>query len=437
MSGANGTGGSGSGSSLTFAKEEVVTQPRPEQLATKRTSALGRLLATSRPAGSQQQQGRERHGHTGGPNALYDGADVAEGDEENDGAPHSPLANDESGLTAERRSETSTHRATHPELPFSCRVFFPSASNSGSAASGGSVQVHISESCTVERFKESIVQACLQAGANSSSSSSSSSSSAVEGSSGNNSPRGPLPTSSSIRLWCAHLELLAATEYGAVDEDCPPLDPQLRVHQFGVQQFVLLPRHPDAVAAAAAAAAANAAAASAAAMPAAAPPPSSSNWQCGTCASYGALRLPASSYAVNIGTKVKGHALDVSSRLCHACEAGQLDIVRRLIELQHADVNATSIDNWRPLHFAARKGHLAVSTYLLKCDAAVDAVTKSKWTPLLLACYQGHYEVAEILLTCGAEPSPRDQAGKTPLYYAKQRNDARMIELLIDFQAGE
>ncbi len=90
-------------------------------------------------------------------------------------------------------------------------------------------------------------------------------------------------------------------------------------------------------------------------------------------------------------------------------------------------------DNWTPLHFACRAGHLPIVNYLLKQGVAIDAPTKSRWTPLHMACDRGRYEIAEILLTCGADPAAVDSAGHTPAHYAQQKQHHSLLELLQEF----
>jgi ankyrin repeat protein len=117
--------------------------------------------------------------------------------------------------------------------------------------------------------------------------------------------------------------------------------------------------------------------------------------------------------ALWIGPRPKKHRTDPNARLFVAAETGKLSEVRRLVEHAFADVNATGIDNWTSLHFAARAGHLPVVNYLLKQGAALDAVTKSKWTALHLAVDKAKFDCAEVLLTCGADPNVRDNVRHT------------------------
>ena len=97
-----------------------------------------------------------------------------------------------------------------------------------------------------------------------------------------------------------------------------------------------------------------------------------------------------------------------------ASETGDLDTVQRCLQ-RGVDVDAKGVDNWRALHFAARKGHLAVVTYLLRQGADADACTKNGWTALHLAAFQAKLSIIDVLLACEANVNPQENQGRTPL----------------------
>jgi uncharacterized protein len=60
---------------------------------------------------------------------------------------------------------------------------------------------------------------------------------------------------------------------------------------------------------------------------------------------------------------------------------------------------------YRPLHFAARKGHSEVVSMLLERSASVNAVTSNNQTALHFAIHDAHPDVIRILLDYGAKTS--------------------------------
>ena len=92
-------------------------------------------------------------------------------------------------------------------------------------------------------------------------------------------------------------------------------------------------------------------------------------------------------------------AVDVSHRyaLHFAAEAGNLEIVKWLVEEKGADVMKVSGRGWTVLHHAAREGNLEVVKWLVK-EKGVDVESISDdGTPISMAKEEGHYAVAEWL----------------------------------------
>jgi hypothetical protein len=58
---------------------------------------------------------------------------------------------------------------------------------------------------------------------------------------------------------------------------------------------------------------------------------------------------------------------------------------------------------YRPLHYAAYRGHAPLCRVLLRAGAAVDARNDAGCTPLFLAAQQGHVACVEALLDAGAD----------------------------------
>jgi serine/threonine protein kinase len=79
------------------------------------------------------------------------------------------------------------------------------------------------------------------------------------------------------------------------------------------------------------------------------------------------------------------------------------------------DIAGQGIDNWTALHFAARKGHLAVCQSLVAALRLenINAFTKTGWTPLMMAAEKGHLDVVKLLVRRGAEVELVNKANKT------------------------
>ncbi|VUZ54912.1 unnamed protein product, partial [Hymenolepis diminuta] len=70
--------------------------------------------------------------------------------------------------------------------------------------------------------------------------------------------------------------------------------------------------------------------------------------------------------------------------LIFAAHVGNKDVVRWFLS-QNANPNATTHLGWRPVHFAAKRGHVATVDMLVQQGAEIDVYTKDDETPLMLA----------------------------------------------------
>jgi ankyrin repeat protein len=98
--------------------------------------------------------------------------------------------------------------------------------------------------------------------------------------------------------------------------------------------------------------------------------------------------------------------------------AGNLPVVRYLVEQQGVDVNAKDQNGETALRWAATFGHLAVVKYLVEQGAEVNVRDQAGQTPLKWATAFGHQDVARYLrkMAAAAEPAaPRldaDEGGR-------------------------
>lgn len=117
------------------------------------------------------------------------------------------------------------------------------------------------------------------------------------------------------------------------------------------------------------------------------------------------------------------------TQLHRACIAGNLPLVRRLIDQGHP-VNIRDNAGWMPLHEAANHGFTEVVEVLLDNGATINdkgGTSCDGVTPLHDACGNGALEVVELLLNKGANATLRTDLGSTPL---RSLDDWRRTRLL-------
>ena len=83
------------------------------------------------------------------------------------------------------------------------------------------------------------------------------------------------------------------------------------------------------------------------------------------------------------------------------------------------------------MRWAARQGHLEVTSILVQKGANLNLADNYGNTPLILAAFNGNAEVVKRLLQAGVDKAAKDKNyGKTALDWARQQKHAAVVALL-------
>lgn len=102
-----------------------------------------------------------------------------------------------------------------------------------------------------------------------------------------------------------------------------------------------------------------------------------------------------------IASGLDPRSVENTRALDRAAYKGYVDVVRILVE-HCTDINQYRWGHRRPLHHAARRGHVGVVEALLDGGAEVD-LEEDGWTALWFAAAWGQERVVQVLLDRGAE----------------------------------
>ena len=130
-------------------------------------------------------------------------------------------------------------------------------------------------------------------------------------------------------------------------------------------------------------------------------------------------------------------AAERQEQLRSAAWRGDAAAVEALLRAGGADANAAADAqaDWRPLHVAAREGHLNVVKLLLQHGADVNAAAAPDLTTALhCAVENSHHaaEVARLLLDAGADVNAATMWGGTALHYTSEWGRLEVVQLLLD-----
>lgn len=95
-----------------------------------------------------------------------------------------------------------------------------------------------------------------------------------------------------------------------------------------------------------------------------------------------------------------------------ACEKGDLEIVKSLLEKDPNLINAKDGDSYTPLHRACYSNNIEIVEYLLQKGADIFAQTEMHWQPLHSCCKWNNFKCAALLIQNGADVNAVSEGGK-------------------------
>ncbi len=128
---------------------------------------------------------------------------------------------------------------------------------------------------------------------------------------------------------------------------------------------------------------------------------------------------------------------DFVEKFCAAAEAGQLEIIKDIVNAGVIDINAYNIKGWTALKRAVNKNHTSIARFLLEsgADPNLPDLKDGRWVPLHNAAYHNNKELIELLLQCGADANVLNDEQKLPVEKAASQVAEWMRDRVI-FYAG-
>lgn len=114
--------------------------------------------------------------------------------------------------------------------------------------------------------------------------------------------------------------------------------------------------------------------------------------------------------------------------------AGNLSIVKLLIE-NGADINAKdSYGIWTPLYSAVAGNHLEIAKYLVDKGAEINIKNDlAQWTPIYGAAEEGNFEIVKFLVDKGVEINvPNSSSRWPPIYGAARAGHLAIVKYLVE-----
>jgi hypothetical protein len=114
-----------------------------------------------------------------------------------------------------------------------------------------------------------------------------------------------------------------------------------------------------------------------------------------------------------------------------ASETGDLKAMKAILKANVDLTRCKGMNGYSCLHYAASRGHIAITHVLLQACFPVNLLNDADETALHIAVYNGNITIVEQLLDYGADIDARNRYGETPLFYAVRKNMPAVVRLLI------
>ena len=119
--------------------------------------------------------------------------------------------------------------------------------------------------------------------------------------------------------------------------------------------------------------------------------------------------------------------------LFDAAKRGDAEAAKRFIAEGHRVDGRQA--GYRPIHWAARRGHLEVAKVLIAGGADPYLKNDDGKTALHFAAENGHAEMVLFLLQCRADPNVKDKVRMTPLHLAAYNDHLPTVLVLLEYGA--
>lgn len=117
----------------------------------------------------------------------------------------------------------------------------------------------------------------------------------------------------------------------------------------------------------------------------------------------------------------------------HAAHCGNMKLIEFLMD-KGANVHAQeNMCGKKPVHIAAKVGHLGAISFFLKNGASINECDKNNWTPLHYAAWKGDMNVVLFLTQNGALMLAKEaSADKKPIHVAAEYGHTYVVQFLLD-----
>jgi hypothetical protein len=116
-----------------------------------------------------------------------------------------------------------------------------------------------------------------------------------------------------------------------------------------------------------------------------------------------------------------------------AARYGHVDVIVALVEMG-ADKDAKNVRGVTPLHYAADNGHVEAITVLVQMGADKDAKKVGGVTPIHCAASNGHVESITVLAQMGVDIAARTVGGETPLQMSIRKGHHQVAQVLRELE---